>query len=43
MATSFALTVQRLARGDERVLVLGELAGARHGDGWFAPRDLGDP
>lgn len=34
--------MQRLAHGHERVLVLGELAGARNGDGWLAPKDIAD-
>lgn len=32
--------MQRLPTGGDRVLVLGELAGARHATGWFAPRDI---
>jgi len=40
MTTSFALTVQRLPHTYQRVLVLGQLAGAQAGDGWFAPSDV---
>ncbi len=34
--------MQRLTHGHERVLVLAELAGARNGDGWLAPKDITD-
>jgi hypothetical protein len=31
-----------MAAGSDRVLVVGQLAGARHGDGWFAPADVAE-
>jgi hypothetical protein len=36
----FALTLQRLPSGGARVLVLGQLAGARNTNGWFGPADV---
>jgi hypothetical protein len=33
----FGLSVQQLARGTDRVLVVGDLVGSQHGDGWFSP------
>ena len=36
----FGLKVQLLASFNERVLVLGQFAGYRSGDGWFRPRDI---
>lgn len=41
MRSSFALTVQRLPRERDRVLVLGELTGNRNGDGLFTPGQVG--
>jgi hypothetical protein len=36
----FGLKVQLLGSFNERVLVVGQLAGFRAGDGWFRPRDV---
>ena len=36
----FPLQVQQLGLGTDRVLVLGELAGSRAGDGWFTPASI---
>src|ERR687891_2432426 len=40
MAQSAALTVQELTSVDDRVLVLGDVAGLRSEDGWFRPQDV---
>lgn len=38
----FALTVQQLARGSDRVLVLSDIAARRAADGWFRSAELSD-
>lgn len=40
MTLSYALYVQQLPAGTDRVLVLGSLAGNRQGTGWFRPSDV---
>lgn len=40
MIPSGALAVQELGSPDDRVLVLGDVAGLRSEDGWFRPRDV---
>ena len=37
---SFRLALQRLPSAADKVLVLGQLAGAHNGEGWFGPSDL---
>lgn len=42
MPASLGLTIQRLPRAADRVLVVGHLVGTREGDGWFGPSDIAD-
>jgi hypothetical protein len=40
--TSIGLTIQRLPRQQDRVLIVGAIVGSRVGDGWFTPGQIAD-